>query len=145
MSNTFAKLPKNNSYWKDILNKLSINIIDKTSRMLHKPWSINDLFNLSNSRFTLFHSNFCKILSISQKSIFMNLSIISFDFGGMTIFYYISSLNRMVYHQIIFDAMNVRPYFLIQILIWTSALLSGSENLCHLQQFWIILHSFSKL
>ena len=92
MSNTFAKLPKNNSYWKDILNKLSINIIDKTSRMLHKPWSINDLFNLSNSRFTLFHSNFCKILSISQKSIFMNLSIISFDFGGMTIFYYISSL-----------------------------------------------------
>lgn len=92
MSNTFAKLPKNNSYWKDILNKLSINIIDKTSRMLHKPWSINDLFNLPNSRFTLFHSNFCKILSISQKSIFMNLSIISFDFGGMTIFYYISSL-----------------------------------------------------
>lgn len=140
MSNTFAKLPKNNSYWKDILNKLSINIIDKTSRMLHKPWSINDLFNLSNSRFTLFHSNFCKILSISQKSIFMNLSIISFDFGGMTIFYYISSLKS---HGI--PSMNVRPYFLIQILIWTSALSSGSENLCHLQQFWIILHSFSKL
>ena len=140
MSNTFAKLPKNNSYWKDILNKLSINIIDKTSRMLHKPWSINDLFNLSTSRFTLFHSNFCKILSISQKSIFMNLSIISFDFGGMTIFYYISSLKS---HGI--PSMNVRPYFLIQILIWTSALSSGSENLCHLQQFWIILHSFSTL